>query len=342
MWFKKHWSSLLLLAILLAGLGLLGYPTFADWWNSFHQSRAIAGYAEKVSQIDDADYEKLLDEARAYNKELLERGDGRFNMTDEEREKYNSLLNIDGSGIMGYVEIPKINVSLPIYHGTDEAVLQIAVGHIEGSSLPVGGEGTHCVISGHRGLPSAKLFTDLDQLQEGDIAQITVLDETLTYEIDQIRIVLPNELEELAIDPKKDLLTMVTCTPYGINSHRMLVRGHRIDNPDAGEVRVTSDASQIEPLHVLPAVVGVIAVILLIWMLISSHRKTQNIRAYRVLTLERHEKEKAFDMEYYYTRHPDRRPKDEAGSNGRDAAGAGKKASSGGNKKTSRGKARKQ
>ncbi|MBP3873657.1 MAG: class C sortase, partial [Lachnospiraceae bacterium] len=228
------------------------------------------------------------------------------------------------------------------YHGTDEAVLQIAVGHIEGSSLPVGGEGTHCVISGHRGLPSAKLFTDLDQLQEGDIAQITVLDETLTYEIDQIRIVLPNELEELAIDPKKDLLTMVTCTPYGINSHRMLVRGHRIDNPDAGEVRVTSDASQIEPLHVLPAVVGVIAVILLIWMLISSHRKTQNIRAYRALTLERHEKEKAFDMEYYYTRHPDRRPKDEAGSNGRDAAGAGKKASSGGNKKTSRGKARKQ
>ena len=225
MWIKKHWSTVLLLLILLAGAGLLGYPTFADWWNSFHQSRAIAGYSEQVSQIDDAEYEKMLKDAHAYNRELLKKGDGRFNMTDEERKVYDSLLDVTGTGIMGYVEIPKINVSLPIYHGTDETILQIAVGHIEGSSLPVGGEGTHCVISGHRGLPSAKLFTDLDQLQEGDIVQITVLDETLTYEIDQIRIVLPNELEDLAIDPKKDYLTMVTCTPYGINSHRMLVRG---------------------------------------------------------------------------------------------------------------------
>ena len=312
MWIKKHWSTVLLLLILLAGAGLLGYPTFADWWNSFHQSRAIAGYSEQVSQIDDAEYEKMLKDAHAYNRELLKKGDGRFNMTDEERKVYDSLLDVTGTGIMGYVEIPKINVSLPIYHGTDETILQIAVGHIEGSSLPVGGEGTHCVISGHRGLPSAKLFTDLDQLQEGDIAQITVLDETLTYEIDQIRIVLPNELEELAIDPKKDYLTMVTCTPYGINSHRMLVRAHRIENPDAHEVRVTSDATQIEPLHVLPAVVAVIAVLLMISMLISSHHRRGNIRAYRRLTLERHEKEKAFDMEYYYTRHPDRRPKEDS------------------------------
>ena len=327
MWLKKHWTTLFLLFILLAGAGLLVYPTFADWWNSFHQSRAIAGYAEKVSQIDDAEYEKMIEDARAYNKTLLERGDGRFNMTDEERETYNSVLDIDGSGIMGYVDIPKINVSLPIYHGTDEAVLQIAVGHIEGTSLPVGGEGTHCVISGHRGLPSAKLFTDLDQLQEGDIVQITVLDETLTYEIDQIRIVLPNELQELAIDPKKDYLTMVTCTPYGINSHRMLVRGHRIDNPDAGEVRVTSDASQIEPLHVLPVVIGIIAAFYMIFMFISSRRRSRNVRAYRNLTLERHEKEKAFSMEYYYTRHPDRRPKENAAS-GAKAAGRkkGKKA----------------
>ncbi len=310
MWFKRHWSTVLLLIILLAGLGLLGYPTFADWWNSFHQSRAIAGYSEQVSKIDDAEYEKMLEDAREYNKTLLEKGVGRFIMTDEEREEYNSLLDIDGSGIMGYVEIPKINVSLPIYHGTDEAVLQIAVGHIEGSSLPVGGEGTHCVISGHRGLPSAKLFTDLDQLTEGDIVQITVLDETLTYEIDQIRIVLPNELEELALDPKKDYLTLVTCTPYGINSHRMLVRGHRIDNPDAHDVRVTSDASQIKPLHVLPVVIGIIAVILVIYMIVSSRRRSRNIRTYRALTMERHEKEKSFSMDYYYTRHPDRKPKE--------------------------------
>ena len=310
MWLKRHWSTVLLLIILLAGLGLLGYPTFADWWNSFHQSRAIAGYSEQVSKIDDAEYEKMLEDAREYNKTLLEKGVGRFIMTDEEREEYNSILDIDGSGIMGYVEIPKINVSLPIYHGTDEAVLQIAVGHIEGSSLPVGGEGTHCVISGHRGLPSAKLFTDLDQLTEGDIVQITVLDETLTYEIDQIRIVLPNELEELALDPKKDYLTLVTCTPYGINSHRMLVRGHRIDNPDAHDVRVTSDASQIKPLHVLPVVIGIIAVILVIYMIVSSRRRSRNIRTYRALTMERHEKEKSFSMDYYYTRHPDRKPKE--------------------------------
>ncbi len=310
MWIKKHWSTVLLLIILLAGLGLLGYPTFADWWNSFHQSRAIAGYAEKVAGIDDADYEKMIKDARAYNKTLLDKGDGRFNMTDEEREIYEPILDLDGSGIMGYIEIPKINVSLPIYHGTDESILQVAIGHIEGTSVPVGGEGTHCVVSGHRGLPSAKLFSDLDQLQEGDIAQITVLDETLTYEVDQIRIVLPNELEELAIDPDKDLLTMVTCTPYGINSHRMLVRAHRIENPDAGEVRVTSDASQIEPLHVLPVLIGILVVLLLIWLLFSSHQSSRNVRAYRALTLERHEKEKAFSMEYYYTRHPDKRPKD--------------------------------
>lgn len=311
MWLKKHWSTLLLLIILLAGVGLLVYPTFADWWNSFHQSRAIASYADQVSQIDDADYEQMLKDARAYNTKLRKKGDARFIMTDEERKEYESLLSVDDSGIMGYIDIPKINVSLPIYHGTSEAVLQVAVGHIEGSSLPVGGKGTHCVVSGHRGLPSAKIFTDMDQLQEGDIAQITVLDEILTYEIDQIRIVMPNELEELAIDPRKDYLTLVTCTPYGINSHRMLVRGHRIDNPDAGEIRVTSDASQIEPLHVLPVVIGIIAAIMLIVMLVTSHRSNQNIKAYRNLTLERHEKEKAFSMEYYYTRHPDRRPKEE-------------------------------
>ena len=311
MWLKKHWSTLLLLLILLAGVGLLGYPTFADWWNSFHQSRAIASYAEEVSQIDDADYEKMLKDAHAYNKKLLKKGDSRYLMTDEEREEYNAILNVTGTGIMGYIEIPKINVSLPLYHGTDEAILQTAIGHIEGSSLPVGGIGTHCVVSGHRGLPSAKLFTDLDKLQEGDIAQITVLDEMLTYEVDQIRIVMPNELEDLAIDPKKDYLTLVTCTPYGINSHRMLVRGHRIENPDAGEVRVTSDATQIEPLHVLPVIIGVIALLLIISMMVSSYRSKRNIRAYRSLTLERHEKEKAFSMEYYYTRHPDRRPKEE-------------------------------
>ena len=245
MWLKKHWSTLLLLIILLAGVGLLVYPTFADWWNSFHQSRAIASYADQVSQIDDADYEQMLKDARAYNTKLRKKGDARFIMTDEERKEYESLLSVDDSGIMGYIDIPKINVSLPIYHGTSEEVLQVAVGHIEGSSLPVGGKGTHCVVSGHRGLPSAKIFTDMDQLQEGDIAQITVLDEILTYEIDQIRIVMPNELEELAIDPRKDYLTLVTCTPYGINSHRMRRdRNHRGDHADCYAGNLSSEQSE--------------------------------------------------------------------------------------------------
>lgn len=305
MWLKKHWSTLLLIGILLAGVGLIGYPTFSDWWNSFHQSRAIAGYAEQVSQINDDDYKKMLEEARACNEELLNKGDGRFNMKDEERERYNGILDISGTGIMGYVNIPKINVSLPIYHGTDESVLQIAVGHIEGTSFPVGGTGTHAVISGHRGLPSAKLFTDLDQLVEGDIFQITVLDETLTYEVDQIRIVMPNELEELAIDPEKDYFTLVTCTPYGINSHRMLVRGHRIENPDKGDVRVTSDATHIEPLQVLPVVLAIILGIALVIILISSRRRKKNLEVYRKATRERHEKEMRFSKAYYYKRHPD-------------------------------------
>ena len=309
MWLKKNWSTMLLLLIMLIGIGILAYPTFSDWWNSFHQSRAIAGYSERVANINDARYKQLMEAAHKYNDELREMGDGRFSLTDEQRKEYNEQLNVAGLGIMGYVDIPKINITLPVYHGTSESVLQIAVGHIEGSSLPVGGVGTHAVISGHRGLPSAKLFTDLDKLQEGDTFQLTVLDEVLTYQIDQIRIVLPNELEELAIDPKQDYCTMVTCTPYGINSHRMLVRGHRIDNPDAGDVRVTSDATQIEPLHVLPVVFGIFIGVLLIGFLISSHNQREDLKAYRAATKARHDREMDYSEEYYYKRHPDRRPK---------------------------------
>ena len=309
-WFLQNRMTLILFFLVLVGAGLILYPTFSDWWNSFHQSRAVASYMDSVTNLDPKKYDDIIKSAEAYNERLSEVGP-LWTMDEAQNEAYMSELDLNESGIMGYITIDKIHVMLPIYHGTDEAILQTAIGHIEGSSLPVGGIGTHCVISGHRGLPSAKLFTDLDQLQEGDIVQITVLDEVLTYEIDQIRIVMPNELEELAIDPRKDYLTLVTCTPYGINSHRMLVRGHRIDNPDAGEIRVTSDASQIEPLHVLPVVIGIIAAIMLIVMLVTSHRSNQNIKAYRNLTIERHEKEKAFSMEYYYTRHPDRRPKEE-------------------------------
>ena len=238
---RKHFTTILLVLILLTGVSLLLYPTVSDYWNSFHQSRAIASYVEAVAEIDNTDYEKMWQEAVAYNEKLKDNS-GRWMPTDEELEEYERLLNVSDTGIMGYIEIPKIKVSLPIYHGTDEAILQIAIGHIPGSSLPVGGKGTHCVVSGHRGLPSAKLFTDLDQLEEGDLFMMRILDETLTYEVDQVRIVEPEELSDLEIDEDKDLCTLVTCTPYGINSHRFLVRGHRVENLKEDTIRVTADA----------------------------------------------------------------------------------------------------
>ena len=195
-------------------------------------------------------------------------------MTDEERAQYESLLNVSGNGIIGYIEIPSINCSLPIYHGTDEAILQIAVGHIEGTSLPVGGSGTHCVLSGHRGLPSARLFTDLDKMVIGDTFLMRVLDETLTYEVDQIRIVLPYELDALEIEEGKDYCTLVTCTPYGVNSHRLLVRGHRIENQEEAQaIRITADAMQIEPLLVAPIVAIPMLLILLVILLLPKKSK---------------------------------------------------------------------
>jgi sortase A len=269
---KKKGYSIILVVVFLIGLSLLLYPTFSDYWNSFHQSRAIADYSEVVSELDDQDYEEVLDQARAYNEELLTLED-RFHPSEEEQTAYEEELDISGTGIMGYVEIPAINVKLPIYHGTDEGVLQVGVGHIEGSSLPVGGLGTHCVLSGHRGLPSAKIFTDLDQLVEGDYFMLQVLDETLTYEIDQILIVDPDETEALAIEEDKDYCTLVTCTPYGINTQRLLVRGHRVANREEDEeVRVTADATQIQTVRVAPFVAAPIILILLLLLFVTGRK----------------------------------------------------------------------
>lgn len=266
-------GTLLLVLVLVAGLGLLLYPTFSDWWNSFHQSRAIASYVQTVANLDKEDYERMLQEAEAYNRSLLTKPN-RYNFTDEDKEEYNSILDVTGTGIMGYVEVPSIGVSLPVYHGTNEAVLQTAIGHIEGTSLPVGGIGTHCAVSGHRGLPSAKLFTDIDQLKEGDTFLFQVLDRTLTYEVDQIRIVLPTELQDLEIDPQEDYCTLITCTPYGVNTHRLLVRGKRIAN-QVLEVSVTADAIQIEPVLVAPLVAAPILLLLLIILLMATGRKNK-------------------------------------------------------------------
>ena len=263
-WIRKNFSTVLLLVTLMIGISLLLYPTISDYWNSFHQSRAIAGYAEAVAQMDEIDYEKIWNDAVEYNKELQTRSNHWF-LTEEQQEEYESMLNVSGNGIMGYIESPSIKVSLPIYHGVDEGILQVAIGHIEGSSLPVGGKGSHCVISGHRGLPSAKLFTDLDQLAEGDIFMLRVLDETLTYEVDQILIVEPSDMSSLEFDEEKDYCTLVTCTPYGINSHRLLVRGHRVANlEESEEIRVTADAQQIDPVLITPALAGILLVLLLL------------------------------------------------------------------------------
>ena len=269
---KNKLLNLLPLIIFIIGLSLLLYPSFSNYWNSFHQSRAIVGYAEAVAEIDDNDYEKIWNNAVAYNQKLQEK-EQKWILTEEELEEYNSLLDVNGNGIMGYIEIPSINVSLPIYHGVDAAVLQIALGHIAGSSLPVGGEGTHTVISGHRGLPSAKLFTNLDQLKEGDTFMMRILDETLTYEVDQIRIVEPEDLSNIVIEEGKDLCTLVTCTPYGVNSHRLLVRGHRTENVNTSSIRVTADAIQIDPLLVAPVVAVPILIILLIWLFVYYRKR---------------------------------------------------------------------
>ena len=270
---KSSFVTAILIAALLAGALLLLYPTVSDYWNSFHQSRAIASYAEQVADLDDNTYDQIWADARAYN-ETLDNSTSRFVMTEEQKKIYESLLNIAENGVMGYIEIPKIKCNLPIYHGTDEAVLQIAIGHVQGSSLPAGGESTHCVLSGHRGLPSAKLFSDLDQLTEGDVFLLRVLDETLTYEVDQIRTVLPDELDDLAIEEGKEYCTLVTCTPYGINSHRLLVRGHRVENQaSASTIRVTADAMQIEPLLIAPLVAVPMLLVLLVMVLIPHRTK---------------------------------------------------------------------
>lgn len=270
---KNHRSTILLILILLIGLSLMLYPTFADWWNSFHSSRSIASYVEQVANIDDAQYEELWDAAWDYNQSLLHRPND-FLLSDEQQEIYKSLLDFGGNGIMGYIEIPMIDVMLPIYHGTKESVLQIAVGHLDWTSLPVGGAGSHCVVSGHRGLPSARLFTDLDKLKVGDVFMLHVLNEILTYEIDQILIVEPQDTDPLLIEPGKDLCTMITCTPYGINSHRMLVRGHRIESQEEAKViRITADALRIEPLVVAPFVAVPILLVLLIILLLPKQKK---------------------------------------------------------------------
>ena len=260
---RRRLGNILLTLAFVVGIALLAYPSFSDWWNTFHQTRAIAGYTSAVANMDREDFDRMWAEAEAFN-EYLSKKTNRFNL-----------------GIMGYIDIPSIKISLPIYHGTDESILQIAIGHIAGTSFPIGGEGTHAAVSGHRGLPSARLFTDIDKLQAGDKFLLQILDRTLTYEVDQIRIVLPQELQDLEIDPYQDYVTLITCTPYGVNTHRLLVRGHRVDNDNTDATRITADAMRFEPVIVAPLVAAPILFVLLIILLVSTSKWNRQRKRHR-------------------------------------------------------------
>ncbi len=264
-------STIILIIILLVGLSVMLYPSVSDWWNSRVQSYAIASYDQAVAEIEENGYEDILTHANQYNAYLAQ-VPSPLSIPDAV-SNYDTTLNISGTGIMGYITIPIIDVELPIYHGTSEEVLNIAAGHLKGSSLPVGGESTHCVISAHRGLPSARLFTDLDRITEGDTFTITILNEILTYEVDRILIVLPHEIDKLAIVDGEDYVTLMTCTPYGINSHRLLVRAHRIDTVYPHNIKVTADAVTVDSLIVVPLIAAPMLFLLLIYWIFGGKKR---------------------------------------------------------------------
>ena len=270
---KKHSGTILLVLIFFVGLAVMLYPTISDYINQRNQTRVVNSYAQQVDGLSDADYTAYFDAADVFNQEIAADPDALYHA--DHFSTYSTTLDVTGTGIMGYITIEKIGVELPIYHGTSDAVLQVAAGHLEGTSLPVGGASTHAVISAHRGLPSAKLFTNLDQLEVGDTFTITVLDRTLTYEVDNISIVLPTETDELKVVDGKDYITLMTCTPYGINTHRLLVRGRRITTPDKlKHIRVTSDAIKIEPILTAPIMALPLLLVLLFWLLFAPRKRS--------------------------------------------------------------------
>ena len=280
-------SNLILVLILLIGIGIAGYPAFSEYWNSMHQSRAIMGYAERVAELSNEEYTDVWDAALDYNRRLSQ-SSNQWSMSDEDLDDYERQLNVDGTGNMGFISIPKIDVNLPVYHGTSDSVLQTSIGHIDGTSLPAGSThpnpdafdevefGSHSVLSGHRGLPSAKLFSELDAMEVGDVFYLTVLDQTLTYQVDEITVILPEDSSSLGIFPGKDYCTLMTCTPYGINTHRLLVRGIRVENDkELVDVRVTADALKVEPLYVVPFIAGPVLFLMVLWVIIFAGRKSR-------------------------------------------------------------------
>ncbi len=270
---KGKTSTILLILMFFVGLFVLLYPTISNYWNSRTQTEAITDYEAMLENMEERDLSKFMSDAKEYNDQLAALP---YAMLSYEKVKgYNDLLNLSGNGMMGYLNIDKINVELPIYHGTEKAVLDIAVGHLEGSSLPIGGSSTHCLLSAHRGLPTAKLFTDLDKLQVGDTFTMTVLNQVITYEVDLIRIVEPHETNNLSIVKGEDYCTLITCTPYGINSHRLLVRGKRTDNITHKTIYISSDAYQIDVLIVTPVVAAPMLLALMISFMVKDGKQSK-------------------------------------------------------------------
>lgn len=264
-------STIILLVAFFIGLSVLLYPSISSYWNSKTQSEAIVDYESMLSQYKPEDYTAIFAEADAYNKQLAQLNEP---LVEHNRlPDYNSILNIGGNGMMGYITVPKIGQELPVFHGTSDGVLSVAVGHLQGTSLPVGGESTHCVVSAHRGLPTAVLFTHLDRMEIGDIFYFTILDRTITYEVDQIRIVEPDDTSLIQVKDGKDYCTLLTCTPYGINTQRLLVRGHQVDATQARNLYIANEAYRIEPLVVMPIVALPIIFVLLIYVMFAPVKK---------------------------------------------------------------------
>lgn len=268
---KSRNTTIILLISFFIGLCVLLYPSLSSFWNSRTQSEAIVDYESMLSQYKPEDYTAIFAEADAYNHMLRELNEPL--LEHSQLTQYHSVLNASGTGMMGYITIPKISQELPVYHGTSDGVLSVAVGHLEGTSLPVGGKSTHSVVSAHRGLPTAVLFTHLDRMEVGDTFSFTILDRTITYEVDEIRIVDPDDTSLIRIVEGKDYCTLLTCTPYGINTQRLLVRGHQVDASQTRKIYIANEAYRIEPLVVMPVVALPIIFVLLIYVMVAPVKK---------------------------------------------------------------------
>ena len=268
---NSKFTTFILILIFFLGLSVMLYPAISSFWNARTQSQAIIDYDKMIAEMPEEDYSKLFKEAEDYNQKLKTL---QFPLIEyEEIGNYDEILNVTGTGMMGYITIEKIGVELPVYHGTEENVLSIAAGHLKGTSFPIGGKGNHSVVSAHRGFPNAVLFTHLDRMEIGDEFTFTILDREITYRVDQIKTVLPGETQDMLMVPGEDYCTLLTCTPYGINTHRLLVRGVSIENKEVKNIHISSEAYQVDTLIVTPIVALPILLILMIIVLLKPVRK---------------------------------------------------------------------